>query len=159
MENTFDESSNEDFACNPSPLEGKGTRVAGGMGSFNQEKLVHFPVSRKTRDLLIAQAREMRKHPTNAEASLWGELRNKKLAGYRFRRQHPIGIFIVDFYCPLRKLVIEVDGPIHNKQKTYDKTREDNLKALGYTVLRFTNQQVEDDLGGVLQEILMILSK
>ena len=159
MDNTFDDSGNKDIGSLPSPREGKGTRIAGGMGLYNQDNPIFFSVSREIRDLLIEQAREMRKHPTNSEASLWGELRNRKLAGYRFRRQHPIGSFIVDFSCPMRKLVIEIDGPIHKKQKAYDDTREDYLHAMGYTVLRFTNQQVGDDLSGVLKEILMMLSK
>ncbi len=101
----------------------------------------------------------MRKHPTKAEVLLWEELRAKQLAGYKFRRQHPIGSFIVDFYCPLRKLVIEIDGPVHNNQKAYDKTREDYLQAMGFTVLRFANQKVEDHMSDVLQEILTMLTK
>lgn len=147
MDNTFDKSSNE------------GTCAAGARGLNNQHEPGNLTISRETRDLLIERAREMRKHPTNAEALLWGELRKKKLAGYKFRRQHPIGSFIVDFYCPLKKLVIEIDGPIHRYQKVYDETREDILNAKGCTVLRFTNQEVENDLGGVLQEIRIILSK
>ena len=127
----------------PSPQEGKGTRVAGEKGFINKEEPPHFTVFRQTRNLMIEQAREMRKNPTKAEALLWGELRAKKLGGYKFRRQHPLGSFIVDFYCPLRKLVIELDGPIHESQKAYDDTREYYLKSMGYQVLRFDNLQVE----------------
>ena len=138
----------------PSPREGKGIRDAGQKRLINQEEPPHFTVPRQTRNLLIEQAREMRKNPTKAESRLWGELRAKKLGGYKFRRQHPLGSFIVDFYCPLRKLVIEIDGPIHVSQKAYDDTREYYLKSMGYQVLRFDNLQVEHYLSGVLKEIM-----
>jgi very-short-patch-repair endonuclease len=159
MDNAFEESSKLNSGRPNFPHEVKDTGVAGGIGLTTQDESGNFTVSRETRDLLIEQAREMRKHPTNAEASLWRVLRKKKFAGYRFRRQHPIALFIVDFYCPLKKLVIEIDGPIHRYQKGYDETREEVLKAMGCTVLRFTNQQVETDLGAILQEIFKTLSK
>ena len=142
---------------NPSPLEEKGTRTAGGKGFFKKDEPTHFTVSRQTRNLLIEQAREMRKNPTNAEMLLWGELKSKQLAGYKFRRQHPIGAFIVDFYCPSKKLVIEVDGPFHANQKAYDRVREVDLQKMGYKVLRFSNDQVEHHLNYVLEEIRLIL--
>jgi very-short-patch-repair endonuclease len=97
----------------------------------------------------------MCKWPTQAEALLWDELRGRKLAGYNYRRQHPIGSFIVDFYCPARKMVIEIDGPIHDKQKEEDEIREAYLKSSGYKVLRLDSQQVEKHLIDVLSEILM----
>lgn len=143
----------------PSPREGKGTRAAGGMGSSCNDKPVRVDVSRETRNLLIEQARYMRKNPTPAEALLWGELRARKLAGYKFRRQHPIRSFIVDFYCPAYKLIIEIDGPIHKSQKAYDNIRNDHLQAMGYNVLRFNNQQVENHLIDVLEEILRMVTK
>lgn len=143
----------------PSPPEGKGTRAAGGMGSGIDKKPTHFDVSSETRSLLIEQARHMRSHPTQAEALIWCELRAKKLGGYKFRRQHPIGPFIVDFYCPSKKLVIEIDGPIHYKQIEYDTNREDQLMTLGYKVLRFTNQHVMNNLNDVLTDIYRVISQ
>jgi len=95
----------------------------------------------------------MRQHPTRAEAFLWECIRLKKLNGYKFRRQHIIGTYIVDFYCPKRKLVVEVDGPIHQKQQVYDQSREDNLIAMGYKILRFTNDEVIHHTDEVLKKI------
>ena len=159
MDNASKESSKVNSVLPNSPRKGKVASVVGVMELTPQKESRNFTFSRETRDLLIEQAREMRKHPTNAEASLWRVLRKKKFAGYRFRRQHPIGSFIVDFYCPLKKLVIEIDGPIHTYQKVYDETREEVLKDMGCKVLGFTNQQVETNLQAILQEIFKTLSK
>jgi len=101
--------------------------------------------SRWLRDALIERARQMRKEPTNAEASLWARLRKRQLAGLKFRRQHIITHFIVDFYCPKAKLAIEMDGAVHDEQGEYDQEREKILQELGYGVLRFTNAEVEDN--------------
>ena len=131
----------------PSPREGKGARIAGGIGSELQ-------VPRNIKDLIITQARYMRQHPTRAEALLWGCLRMKRLDGYKFRRQHIIGTYIVDFYCPLCKLIVEVDGPIHQKQQVYDLSREINLIGMGYQILRFTNDDVIFHRDDVLKKIL-----
>ncbi len=131
----------------PSPLEGKGARSAGGIGSEMQ-------ISRKIKDLIIGQARYMRQHPTQAEALIWGCLRKEKIEGYKFRRQHIIGTSIVDFYCPICKLIVEVDGPIHQKQQVYDQSREINLIALGYKMLRFTNDEVINHTDEVLKKIM-----
>ena len=79
--------------------------------------------------------------PTKAEYVLWQELRKEK-TGFRFRRQVSIGAFIVDFYCHELKLIIEIDGPIHENQKEYDYIRENYLKNSGYKVIRFTNEEV-----------------
>ena len=85
--------------------------------------------------------KKLRSLPTKAEYVLWQELREQKI-GYRFRRQVSIDAFIVDFYCHELKLIIEVDGPIHENQKEYDYIREKHLKDLGYIILRFTNEEV-----------------
>ena len=110
-------------------------------------------VSKETQHRLIGAAREMRQFPTRAEALLWEELRRKQLAGYKFRRQHIIYLFIVDFYCPKAKLIIEIDGEIHLTQTDYDQFREDTLTAMGYMVLRFSNEQVMGEMSKVLDEI------
>jgi cyclase len=103
---------------------------------------------------LFQYARELRDNPTAAEKLLWNKLRNKKL-GVKFRRQHPISDFIVDFYCHELKLVIEVDGGYHleRDQKEYDKYRADDLSDLGITIISFTNDQVENKIEEVLKEI------
>jgi very-short-patch-repair endonuclease len=100
----------------------------------------------------------MRKEPTRAESLLWNELRKEKLAGFKFRRQHIIQTFIVDFYCPAAKLVIEIDGAIHKTQLEYDQVQEVDLRTMGYQILRFTNERVITDLAGVLGEIRQTLS-
>ena len=90
------------------------------------------------------KAIELRNSMTKAEIILWEELRNKRFMGLKFRRQHPINRFIVDFYCHKHKLVVELDGSIHNLPKVAenDKNREEELKDLGLYILRFTNEEV-----------------
>ncbi|MBG0770559.1 MAG: endonuclease domain-containing protein [Anaerolineaceae bacterium] len=116
-------------------------------------------ISRDTRDKLIEAAREMRRYPTEAEALLWEALRKKQLDDFKFRRQHIIQTFIVDFYCPKKKMIIEIDGDIHITQAKYDAFREDALTQMGYTVIRFTNEQVMEQTSSVLGEIRRILSE
>ena len=98
-------------------------------------------------------AREMRQNPTPAEKQLWQALRGKQLGAYRFRQQHVINRFIVDFYCAQAKLVIEIDGASHEEQYAYDATRTEFLKTLGLCVLRFTNEDVLKNLEGVVSVI------
>jgi very-short-patch-repair endonuclease len=101
-------------------------------------------------------ARHLRQHLTPAEAQLWSVLRGRQLAGLKFRCQHPVGRFIVDFYCPSCKLVIEVDGAIHTQQLVYDEARTEQLRSFGYRVLRFTNEEVLNDLQTVIDRITKI---
>ena len=110
-------------------------------------------ISRHLREKLIESARRMRETPTHAEGLLWKKLRKKRLGGFRFRRQHIIYTFIVDFYCPLAKLVIEVDGSVHDDQEEYDREREEIIENLGYQVLRFRNDQIEREIEAVLAGI------
>ncbi len=107
-----------------------------------------------------AKAKELRKRMTHAEVLLWERIRNNK-TGYKFRRQHPISIFIADFYCHEKKLVIEVDGMIHEHpdQKEYDIGREIELENLGIKVVRFTNYEVENNIEGVIEDILNIIAR
>jgi very-short-patch-repair endonuclease len=84
---------------------------------------------------------------------LWRQLRNRRLNGWKFRRQHPVGPYIVDFVCPAAGLVIEVDGGQHAKQRAHDRVRTEHLNAAGYRVLRFWNNAVSDNLDGVLTRI------
>ena len=102
---------------------------------------------------LKPEARRMRHQPTAAESILWASLRNRKLDGFRFRRQHAIGRFIVDFSCSDLKLVLEVDGQIHKGRRDEDEARDKFLAERGLTVLRFSNDRVEGALDGVLAEI------
>ena len=100
-----------------------------------------------------ARARELRRSMTPAERRLWHRLRADRLGGSHFRRQQIIAGFIVDFYCHKAGLVIEVDGPIHAQQKSEDTTRTAAISDHGLKVLRFSNQDVMNDLNGVLGRI------
>jgi very-short-patch-repair endonuclease len=88
---------------------------------------------------ILARAREMRRPQTPAEATLWRALRNRRY-GYKFRRQHPIERFIVDFYCAEAKLCLEIDGPSHLEpaQQAYDEARTAYLESLGYHLIRYS---------------------
>jgi len=109
----------------------------------------------RIRPQVLARARELRQPQTPLEGKLWACLRDRQLGGFKFRRQHPIDRFIVDFCCPARRLVIEVDGDSHADQVDHDQARTDRLKEEGYRVLRFTNGDVCHRLEGVLETILM----
>ncbi len=104
---------------------------------------------------IIKRARMLRKTMTKAEEKLWNHLRKKQIEGLRFRRQHPIGKFIVDFYCHALKLVIEVDGNIHQEeiQQERDENRTYEIQKLGLTVIRFDNEMVLSNISRVLKEI------
>jgi len=108
---------------------------------------------RGTTPNIIAAARKLRLHLTPAEKLLWESLRKRQLNGLKFRCQHPVESFIVDFYCPQHRLVIEVDGGVHNQQVEYDTARTESLNLLGYRVIRFGNREVISNLSQVLQQI------
>ena len=114
---------------------------------------------RGARAVLFRRAFTLRQYETAAELLLWKHLKGKQLMGSKFRRQHPIDKFIVDFYCHKKKLIIEVDGGIHEEgiQKAYDIERENALVAMGYTVIRFKNKDVFSDLNYVIQEIMEVM--
>ena len=103
--------------------------------------------------------RKLRKSATLHEIILWSRIRRNQL-GYKFRRQHSIGKYIVDFYCPEKKLIIELDGGQHaEKQKDYDKQRDEYLKNLGFIIFRFWDSDINSNLEGVLQKILEYLKQ
>jgi very-short-patch-repair endonuclease len=104
--------------------------------------------------LILTRARELRQPQTPAEARLWARLQNRQLGGFKFRRQHPIGRFIVDFYCAACRLAIEIDGPSHTDQVEYDQARTAWLTDRGHHVIRFTNQDVFQRLDAALEAIL-----
>jgi very-short-patch-repair endonuclease len=108
---------------------------------------------RKLFDRVKHRAKELRKTQTKVEQVLWARLRNRGLHGLKFRRQHPIGPYIADFYCAEHRLIVEVDGGIHNAQQEPDKLRGEQLAAHGYRVVRFTNAEVETSLQAVLERI------
>jgi very-short-patch-repair endonuclease len=101
----------------------------------------------------LAFARAMRKQPTPSEAILWSALRRRQLDGRKFRRQHIIAGYVVDFYCPELWLAVEVDGPIHQRRVAADRDRTEDLRALGVTVLRIASDEVLERLPAALQAI------
>ncbi len=99
------------------------------------------------------KARYLRKNSTDAERYLWRHLCRRQLNGRKFRRQQPIGSYIVDFVCYEKKLIIEVDGGHHMEQEKYDAEREAWLRTQGYKILRFWNNQVMQEIEGVMEVI------
>jgi very-short-patch-repair endonuclease len=103
----------------------------------------------------LARAKRLRQTFTPAEETLWSHLRDRRFLGLKFRRQAPIGPYIADFLCHELRLVLELDGSVHLEpnQISHDQNRDANLQALGYRVLRYTNQQLQDDPDSVLEAI------
>ncbi|MEO1009873.1 MAG: endonuclease domain-containing protein [Bacteroidota bacterium] len=108
-----------------------------------------------TKKELSEKRKYLRENMTPAEAFLWKRLKARQLEGRRFTRQHSIGNYIVDFYCAHEKLIIELDGEVHNNPtaRAYDAKRTKYLNSLGFRVIRFENKMVFDALPSVLQEI------
>jgi very-short-patch-repair endonuclease len=104
-----------------------------------------------------AIAKTLRKRPTDSERLLWKHLRAKQIEGYKFRRQEPMGRYIVDFACHEKRIVVEVDGSQHAKDKERDGERDRWLKEQGYNVLRFWNNEVLANIEGVLGVIRNLL--
>ena len=104
---------------------------------------------------LVTLARELRERQTPAEALLWKLLRNRQLLGFKFRQQHQFGDYIADFYCHQARLVIECDGSVHDlhEQWHHDQNRQAYMIAEGLRVVRFTNDQILNDIEKVLEEI------
>jgi very-short-patch-repair endonuclease len=110
---------------------------------------------------ILRRARELRREQTEAERLLWRMLRGRQLGGYKFRRQRPFGPYILDFYCPNKRLAVELDGGQHAsaEQVQYDIERTEYLHKAGIHVLRFWNHQVLQEPEAVLQEILSTLQR
>ena len=108
---------------------------------------------------IFMRAIELRNNMTYAETLLWDVLKNKEIFKVRFKRQHPISIFVVDFYCHKHKLAIEVDGDIHLLQEVIERDdgRTHDIEKLGIKILRFTNQEVIENIDSVKKRILQEL--
>ena len=106
---------------------------------------------------MVEVARAFRKEPTPSERVLWRALRGQRLCGAKFRRQQPIGPFVVDYFCAEQGLIVEVDGPIHVTQVERDRERQALLEACGYRVLRVSASDVEQDAGAVLERVRQAL--
>jgi len=119
---------------------------------FRKNDTLHF--GSKGKD--FENAKNLRKTMTEAETVLWNALRNGRLEGYKFRRQHPIKRFIADFYCHEARLVVEVDGEIHNEiyEMEYDEGRTYELSEYNIRVIRFTNSEILNSLKMVLNRLI-----
>ncbi len=113
---------------------------------------------KKAKPKLYKYGRALRQETTNAEEILWERIRNKKLTGLKFRRQHPLYNYIADFYCHEKKLVIELDGAVHATEDNaeYDKGRTYEMQQLGVTLIRFWNDEVLNDIENVLAAVSQI---
>ena len=100
-----------------------------------------------------SRPRHLRRAVTAAESHLWNALRARRLGGFKFRRQHPVGPFVVDFCCPGQGLVVELDGDVLAGRETEDRARTEVIEEMGYFVIRFTNDDVLHSLDVVLSEI------
>ncbi|MCL1463759.1 endonuclease domain-containing protein [Argonema galeatum] len=138
----------------PSPWTGRG--LGGGVDTPSEQTWQTPP---ELWDKLKPLARQMRREPTPAEQKLWEKLRNKQFLGYKFRRQHTIDRFIVDFYCGQAHLVVEVDGSVHDYTQEEDAIRQEFLESLELRVIRFTNSEVLNSVEIVLEQIAVELGK
>lgn len=128
-------------------------------GNSNEEANIKHDMFLGANPNLFAVAKELRLHETEAEKLLWSKLSHKQL-GVRFRRQHPIYSYVADFYCHSHRLVVEVDGPIHDTEEneSYDTFRTEGFKEFDIKVLRFTNKEVLHDIDRVIEIIERALS-
>jgi very-short-patch-repair endonuclease len=103
----------------------------------------------------VLRAKGLRRASTKAEEMLWDHLRDRRFLGLKFRRQAPVGPYVADFLCHEMRLVLELDGGIHTEERQlrHDVNRDANLQALGYRVLRFTNDQVQNELAALLDTL------
>ena len=113
--------------------------------------IFHFGAKPK----IFERAQQLRKQTTEAEEKLWEQLRNRRFEGLKFRRQHPLNRFVADFYCHEKRLVVEVDGGIHNEKEVIerDEGREVDLQNFGLTIIRFTNEEIMTNMGEVLEKL------
>ena len=122
---------------------------------------VEYPMYFGAAPAMFRLAKELRKAETEAEKILWDRLRRNQILGMQFRRQHPINVFVADFYCPKIKLVIEVDGSIHEipEYQAHDIGRSDVLNDFGITVIRFTNEQILEEIDNTISQIETIVKQ
>jgi very-short-patch-repair endonuclease len=119
---------------------------------------VEYPMYFGAKPEIFKLAKELRKLETEPEKQLWSRLNKNQIIGLQFRRQHPVNRFIADFYCPKIKLIIEVDGSIHElpEYQSHDIGRSEILNDFGITVIRFTNEQIIEQTDSTVEEIKTI---
>ena len=126
--------------------------VRASRGSRSPRQVRHPRITGAATPDKLVFAREQRRQPTRAEDRLWQALRGNAL-GVRFRRQHPVGDFVLDFYCEKRRLAVEIDGPIHDQTDTYDRWRDGELARTGIRTLRLRAVDVEGDVDAAVAMI------
>ncbi len=144
-----------------SPLEGESAKqepVPGLTGEQGPQASRWGEIKRSYPEKTLNRAKSLRQNQTDAESLLWRYLRNKQLDGYKFRRQQPIGPYIIDFACLPEKLLIELDGGQHAEHEVYDERRDRFLQSKGYRVLRFWNNEVFENCFDVLEHIYQALT-
>jgi len=149
------------FGLPPTPSEGGGAEEAPSNFPQGGELDPKYQTARSSAYPLLKELAEKQKeNPTEAEIFLWNNLRGKKLEGYKFRRQHIIDQFIVDFVCLKKQLIIEVDGGYHSLPEVEfsDKQRTDIFESFGYKVIRFSNEQILNEIEVVLEEVIRVLN-
>jgi very-short-patch-repair endonuclease len=141
----------------PSPKQGEGEQeiIAPIFDSRKdaQVERYYWEITPALKRRMTEVARQFRKEPTLSENFLWQALRSRKLEGRKFKRQQPIGVFVVDFFCRSELMVVEVDGPIHESQQDLDHQRQELLESLGLRVVRITSELVENNLSEALATI------
>jgi very-short-patch-repair endonuclease len=117
-------------------------------------KARNIVIGQKVDSIKVQRAKELRRRMTPEEEMLWKALRANRLGGLHFRRQQIISGFIVDFYCHAAKVIVEVDGTVHERQAQADRERDQILTAKGFSVLRFTNDEIRENFTEVLAKIM-----
>ena len=128
---------------------------------MKKSKLTQYPMFLGASARIFDNARKLRNNMTEAEDKLWQKIRKGKIKGMQFRRQHPLNIFIADFYCPILKLVIEVDGGIHSSAEhmEYDTQRDAYMRENEIIVLGFTNSEVMENSRVVVEKIETVIQR
>jgi very-short-patch-repair endonuclease len=119
------------------------------------DKTMYFKATAETMRI----ARRLSENMTNSEKLLWEKLKGKQICGLRFRRQHPIDFFIADFYSHEVRLVVEIDGGIHNQQEEYDDGRSAEMEKYDIKTIRFSNYEVENNIDKIVLEIKAIVNE
>ena len=108
---------------------------------------------------IIELARKMRNNLTPSEKIVWSEIKEKKINGHKFRKQHPVYRYILDFYCHEKKLAIEIDGDSHKERKDFDEYRDSYVRSIGIETLRFSNEEIQRNITYVIEVIKKKLSE
>lgn len=119
---------------------------------------MHSPQPAETATTRTQTRRRLRRNETSAEQCFWEAVRNRRFDGCRFRRQHSLGRFVVDFYCPELHLAIEIDGAIHQYQQIEDAARSEYLQAAGISIVRFTNDEILRHLDVTLERLRAVVA-